>query len=661
MIFKRFCRKKYFFVIIITLIFAGILNIGSHGVEVKADELYEKHILIIDSNNEKYKESNDIILGIKNFFNKDEKMPTIEVEYMDSKRNDFDSYEEAFVGYVEEKYKDKKIDLIVTVDEKAFGLMKKYHQDLYSDVPVLVMGVTDIDLSDVEDKDLFTGIELNLEIKDTLEVAYNLQPDLKEVKFIMDSSYTNSTYAKLVEEAMGQYKDKFDYSIIQIETFEEIEKEITTIGEGQAAFVFPVHTNNFYNYYIPEKKLDDMMKKATGPVYSSWQIIIGRGATGGKVKNGFYYAMEVKKTFMDLLGGVSPSEIPIGKSATSKYSFNYNHLEKFHLDSDLLPEGASIVNVPNKDIVVPEEKVIPYSMIVIIILSLIIGGLIINIIRRKVAEKNVEEKKMLIKQMEEYEKLRSDFFANLSHELRTPINVINSAMQYIEMVHKNEKVEENKEKLKQYRNTIKQNSYRLLRMINNLIDITKIDAGYFESDMKNYNIVNLVEEITMSVTSLTESKEIDLIFDTDEEERIIACDGDMIERIMLNLLSNAVKFTDKDGSISVNIINKKDFVRIKVKDTGVGIPKEKKDMIFERFVQVSETLSKNKNGSGIGLSLTQSLVKIHGGDIRVESEYGKGTEFSFDLPVKILEDSEVEVYMNELHKEKVNVELSDLE
>jgi signal transduction histidine kinase len=202
-----------------------------------------------------------------------------------------------------------------------------------------------------------------------------------------------------------------------------------------------------------------------------------------------------------------------------------------------------------------------------------------------------------------------------------------------------------------------------LRLINNLIDITKIDSGYFDLIESNYDIVSIVENVTLSVADYVENKGLSLIFDTNIEEKVIACDPEKIERIILNLLSNAVKFTPKGGNIAVNKEDGTEYVCIKVRDTGRGIPHEKLDSIFERFVQVDKSLTRDHEGSGIGLSLVKALIELHGGKITVSSKEGQGTEFVLYFPCK-LADETVELAKHDITNktsiDKINIELSDI-
>jgi PAS domain S-box-containing protein len=271
-------------------------------------------------------------------------------------------------------------------------------------------------------------------------------------------------------------------------------------------------------------------------------------------------------------------------------------------------------------------------------------------------EKNIE----LLNETREVNKFITEFFSNISHELKTPLNIIFSSLQLLELYNENsgEKLVKNKDK---YLGIMKQNCYRLMRLINNLLDITRLDSGFLTPHMKNYNIVSVVEDITLSVTSFAESKNISIIFDTDCEEKIMAFDPDKIERIILNLLSNAVKFTNSGGEIIVNMIDEGDYIVILVKDTGIGIPEDKLQLVFERFKQVDKTFTRNHEGSGIGLSLVKSFVEMHEGIISIESELGVGSEFIINLPAKKLnEDYIEEKYIDDSIIERISIEFSDI-
>ena len=181
---------------------------------------------------------------------------------------------------------------------------------------------------------------------------------------------------------------------------------------------------------------------------------------------------------------------------------------------------------------------------------------------------------------------------------------------------------------------IKKNSTTLLKVINDLIDSSKISSGAYKLNISEEDIVYLVEEVALSMKSYIESNNLELIIDPEIEEKIIECDKTNIERCVINLISNAVKFTKSGGTIFVEIKDNHDSVDIIVRDTGIGIPKDYQNIIFDRFAQVETQVSSKHCSSGIGLSLVKNLVELHKGKITLKSEVGKGSEFIITLPVK---------------------------
>ena len=257
-------------------------------------------------------------------------------------------------------------------------------------------------------------------------------------------------------------------------------------------------------------------------------------------------------------------------------------------------------------------------------------------------------------------KLKLDFFVNISHELRTPVNLISSTIQLIKLNLKNlSKEDENI--ISKYIDIMESNSMRLIRLINNLIDSTKIDAGFVKFTPINADIIKFIEDVCDSVVDYVDFNKMNLIFDTDREEEIVLFDPDIIERILLNLLSNAVKFNKVDGTIYVNLYTKDDEIRITVRDEGIGIPKEKLSSIFKRFEQIQTKNKIEKQGSGIGLYLVKSLVTLHGGNIKVESKVNEGSKFIITIPKKVLENGE-ELVIDEKEKanRKASIEFSDI-
>lgn len=243
--------------------------------------------------------------------------------------------------------------------------------------------------------------------------------------------------------------------------------------------------------------------------------------------------------------------------------------------------------------------------------------------------------------------MKDEFLSLISHEFKTPLTVINSAIQAMEFICRNEL----SDKSRGFLNKIRQNSNRQWKLVNNLLDITRINAGHFKICKTNTDIVALTRAITESITVFAEQKRIKLSFSSTLKKKVIGIDEEKYERIILNLLSNAVKFTQEGKPVSVKVYQKivkgKCKVCIQVKDKGVGIPLNKQDLIFERFGQVDSSLSRQAEGTGIGLSLVKMLVEILDGEITLESREGVGSTFIIILPVIKIKETPIEKMINE--------------
>ena len=276
----------------------------------------------------------------------------------------------------------------------------------------------------------------------------------------------------------------------------------------------------------------------------------------------------------------------------------------------------------------------------------------------------IKDKKNL-KHAVEIESLKTEFFANLSHEFKTPLNIILSTVQlvmnYIEV--NNEYPDYNM--FNKCLSNIKQNSYRILKIANNLIDMSKIDGNFYSINMGNYNIVEVVENIVQSLAEYMKDNKRNIIFDTIEEEIITACDPDQIERIILNVLSNAMKFTSHGGNIYVDMeVNDRcNKVIIKISNDGEKINFEDRLRIFERFTQSESLLTRRAEGTGIGLTLVKSLVKLHNGEVYVNTEFEEGSQFCIELPIrkmKNFKNNNVREKSIVSKVEKFNIEFSDI-
>ena len=262
-----------------------------------------------------------------------------------------------------------------------------------------------------------------------------------------------------------------------------------------------------------------------------------------------------------------------------------------------------------------------------------------------------------LEKLKVYNKEKTEFMSNISHELRTPINIFYSTIQLLDI--SLVKTDKDFRKIyEKYKRTLHVNCKRMLRLINNVVDISKIETGILKGKFDYYNLIAIVEDVTLSVVNYAKLKSINIQFDTNEEEFIMRCDPSMIERVLLNLLSNAIKFTPENKNIYVDICVNDDFAEIDIRDEGIGISQKDKNAIFERFVQADKSLTRENEGSGIGLSIVKSIVDLHDGYISVESEIGKGSTFKIILPHRCNKNIDYKIY--DTSNYNTELELSDI-
>jgi signal transduction histidine kinase/PAS domain-containing protein len=256
--------------------------------------------------------------------------------------------------------------------------------------------------------------------------------------------------------------------------------------------------------------------------------------------------------------------------------------------------------------------------------------------------------------------MKDEFLSLISHEFRTPINVIYTAIQALNLVYDNEM----SDKVKEYIKTIKQNTFRQLRLVNNLLDITRTNSGHIKINKRNIDIVLLTKSITESVYQYAGQKGVEISFVSSFQKKVIAIDDEKFERIILNLLSNAIKFTPRGKSVTVSLRRVKGSICIEVKDKGIGIPPDKIDLIFKRFGQVDSSLSRQAEGTGIGLSLVKNFVEALGGSISVKSKIGSGSNFTILLREEKVIEEQIDFQTMGLMDNRLvhvtNVEFSDI-
>ncbi|SDK98468.1 Signal transduction histidine kinase [Catalinimonas alkaloidigena] len=259
------------------------------------------------------------------------------------------------------------------------------------------------------------------------------------------------------------------------------------------------------------------------------------------------------------------------------------------------------------------------------------------VVRRERLRNELRLKRLESEKLMEVDHMKTRFFTNISHEFRTPLTLILGPLQKKLAQMTPDHADRNEVQM------MHRNAQRLLQLINQLLDISKLEAGNVKLEPTEGDLLGFLKSIVYSFSSLAEGKRVELLFESTREQLYAYFDRDKVEKIVSNLVSNAFKFTPEGGRVEIRVrtvgqtLNDREMVEIVVADTGIGIPADRVEKIFDRFYQVDGSHTREQEGTGIGLALTRELVALHGGVISADSELGKGSRFTVRLPLQLQE------------------------
>ena len=472
------------------------------------------------------------------------------------------------------------------------------------------------------------GVLTHYDVEANIELIKKVYPETNRIAFVTDNSYAGAALATLMREVVVEKYPELNLASLRGLSFSvsQIRVRMRSLPENSVVLLGTWRVDKSGRYFLESSIRDIFPEGFNLPVFTMTGVGLGDWAVGGCIPQEDVDVSHILEDIHKYNSGeaVGSEFVRTG----TRTVFSREKMEEYGLRKRNLPEGAEIITKVD-----PEVERYQKLMWTAICVSLVFVALLVLIlylyyrnrrINRTLQERNGE---LLVakEQADQSNKLKSAFLANMSHEIRTPLNAI---VGFSELLKEAEDVDEKGE----YWNIIRTNNDLLLRLIGDILDLSKIESGMMELKAERFDMALLFADIQAAMEQRILNPEVKLVVDSHYAHCLVTLDKNRVSQVVTNFVTNAIKFTRK-GYIRMEYEIENEGVKVTVEDTGIGIEQDKLGRVFERF----EKLNDFAQGTGLGMSICKAILEAQGGEIGVESEVGKGTTFWAWFPCKDVE------------------------
>ncbi len=472
----------------------------------------------------------------------------------------------------------------------------------------------------------------HFDIAENVRMTKLLYPDTKEFALLTDCTYGGVSMQALFIKVMKEQFPSYKYVLLdgRTKSVDELKNMVDSLGEKSAIFIGTWRVDNQGTFTLHDTLLKMFSSRKDIPIISVSGVGVGSVAIGGFFPD---FSGNVDLILDDIHnyenGRIGGSRIALNKN---QYCFDEEMMQKYGIRQFQLPVDSKIIS--NKDAALQKYRLYIIVLIVfaVIFLATLILAVTMYVKSRKANEllrvqqaklrKQTEELLEAKKEAEKSDKLKSAFLANMSHEIRTPLNAI---VGFTELI---KDAQDDKEK-EEYWNIISSNNELLLRLIGDILDLSKIEAGMIDLNPRMFDMTELIDSLYASIKQRPISPEVALIHECECKHCYVVLDKNRVSQILTNFITNAIKFTVK-GHIKFGYEYVDNGIRLYCEDTGIGISKEKVDNVFKRFYKLNDFAQ----GTGLGMAICKAIIDEMHGKISVDSTEGKGSLFWAWIPVK---------------------------
>ena len=613
------------------------LLIVSYSINSFSKEI-NRNILILHSYHQGFTWTDSINNAVIESLRKDTDYLNYEIyiEYLDSKRKPLNDLNANLIQNLSIKFEDIPISVVITSDDDAFRFAIKNRKSMFADVPIVFCGVNNYDKHQnifLLDENNYTGVVEGFDMRGAIEIALKLSPEASTLLIINDSTTTGLENQQAFYKIKNLLPENIEYAFSDVFKMDSVVSVLNTYSKQTVVLLLSFNNDKTGNYF-DYQEAGRLISNATElPIYVLWDFYMGTGVVGGLVVSGSSQGKAAATLALQILKGKSADSLPVILKSPNQYVFDYKELEINGIHESALPKGSIILNKPITFFSKFIFEIIGLAAIFAILTATIIILVFINRKKTK-AEFSLKQKEAELieakNKAEQSDKLKSAFLANMSHEIRTPMNAI---LGFSSLLNEEELGADQRE---MYIELIQSSGNNLLNLINDILDLSRIEAGQIEIIKKPFDINTLLNELYITYSIALESYHksgIKFAYSGVEESTIINSDYFRLNQVFSNLLNNAIKFTN-EGNIEFGCYFVENRLTFYVSDTGMGIDEEFQSKIFQRFQKVDTIKNQVFRGIGLGLSISKSIVELLGGIIWFEPNSPCGTKFLFTLEQK---------------------------
>lgn len=621
-------------------------------------------VLLLNSYNRDLAWTSDVTDGVEETLGSQDIPIKLSIEFMDTKNYYNSEYLNILIQEYKLKYSHIQFDAIIASDDNAANFVLQQRENIFGNAPLVFCGVNNFNFPMRADFSNATGVLEFSDMKSTIESAIRLQPDLKRIYIVNDETTSGKFNRSRITKVLPEFED-IEFAWIESMSMSEVKNTLANLPGGSAVLLGSFNRDRLGVFYTYLETLGILSAASSAPIYGLWDFLLGKGIVGGMLMSGYHQGRIAADMATEIIKGRKAEAIPIIIEQANQYMFDNAVMERYGIDTGRVPDGSVVINIPESISDKYAHAVWSFFGVVVFLTTCILI-LLVNIRARRSAEVDLEElsryQEELIEirtdeltqrsrelelanyELKKLDELKTAVLNTVSHDLRTPLTAVlgfckiidrDFRRSFVPLAETDEALEKKSERITNNLAIIEKEGGRLTRLINDFLDLSKIESGDIAWNDVSVDPVTLFTHAHPILEGYFMDSQVAFDLVLDEPLPKIVADPDRLLQVLNNLVGNAGKFTYQGKVTLTATTTEGGWLKVTVSDTGVGISKPHLERIFDNFYQVDQESTSRKvisRGSGMGLAISKRIVEHYGGTISASSKPDQGSSFTFTIP-----------------------------